>query len=153
MVEKAGEFRRRLRKMRERGKGEEVFEPDLFTRAAAVLKASGIDPEALMKVLEGECPDRTVERALERGEARKAPFVIPLFAFVEPEMYPRMERLLGRISGPYVRWAATLEDLLLSEPLHELNPAIPPKALSRYSFAFLYRFYMEKRKAEEVSRD
>lgn len=140
-----------IRKHREQGKTPLVFQPDAFTRVASVLTAFGVDGKDFLRRLDEEPETETAARALAQGALRKAPVPVPLFALVPPESYAIVETIATRIEGPYRAWAETPEDLLLCRPLYALNPNIAPRLLSRYSYAFLYRFYAAKKRALEAS--
>lgn len=140
-----------IQKRRERSKTREVFEPDAFTCVAAILEAFGLSGETFLRLLDEEPVSRTVARALAREGPRKTVVSLPLFALVDPPEFPPLETILSRVQCPYLRWAASPEDVLLSRPLYALHPSIPPRRLKRYSYAFLYRYYAAKKRAPEAS--
>jgi hypothetical protein len=140
-----------IRKQREKGKTPEVFQPDAFTRVAAVLMAFRVDGKEFLKRLDEEPASETAACALARGALRKTPVAVPLFALVAPELYAVVETITARVDGPYLGWAESPEDLLLCRPLYAVHPGIPPRLLSRYAYAFLYRFYAGKKQALEAT--
>ncbi len=140
-----------IQKRRERSKTPEVFEPDAFTRVAAILEAFGLNGESFLRLLDEEPVSRTVARALAREGPRKASVPLPLFALVDPSEFAPLETILSRVQCPYLPWAASPEEVLLSRPLYALDPSIPPQRLKRYSYAFLYRYYAAKKRAPEAS--
>lgn len=144
-------IRHSVRKHREKGKTPQVFQPDAFTRVAAVLMAYGVDGEEFLRWL-GEARDwERAARAFARGSVRKTPVPAPLFALVAQQSYAVFQAIASRVQGPYLTWAETPEDLLLCRALYAVNPKIDPRLLSRYSYAFLYRFYTAKKRALEAS--
>ncbi|WP_448382462.1 hypothetical protein [Desulfosoma sp.] len=140
-----------IRKQRQKGKTPEVFQPDAFTRVAAVLMAFGGDEKEFLRRLDEEPASETAARALARGALRKTPVPVPLFALVVPESYAAVETITARVDGPYLAWAESPDDLLLCRALYAVHPKIAPRLLSRYAYAFLYRFYAAKRRALEAS--
>ncbi|MEJ5348958.1 MAG: hypothetical protein WHS46_09755 [Desulfosoma sp.] len=144
------ELRDRLRQRRARNQSEAEFEPDIFTRVVAILDHYGMRAEDL--AFHREPIDGIVCRVLTRGEIRKKKLPPILFGFAHAKSFSAVKDLLDRLESPYLRWAGSPEDLLLSRPLFALHSQLPAHLLSRYSFAFLYRFYAEKRRGKEDLR-
>ncbi len=144
------ELRDRLRQRRTRNQSQAEFEPDIFSRVVAILDHYGMRAEDL--VFHREPVDCIVSRALTRGDIRKKEIGSVLFGFADAKTFGAIKDLLDRLESPYLRWAGSLEDLVLSRPLFALHPELPAHLLSRYSFAFLYRFYAEKRRGKEDLR-
>lgn len=144
--------RDRIKQHRARDKGQEAFQPDRFTRAALILECDRLHPEDLLLALDREPVERTVSQALMQGEIRKAGARGALFGLVDPQSFAGVMEILRRVDSPYLPWAASRADLLLSRPLYALKSTIPSWILSRYSFAFLYRYYAAKCRGKETPR-
>lgn len=128
-----------------------AFEPNSYTRLVRILERDHLRPEDLLLALDQEPVEHTVAQALMQGEIRKTMADGALFALVEPQRFPGVMELLKRIDTPYLPWAASRADLLLSRPLYGVKSTIPAARLSRYSFAFLYRYYVGKCQGKEIS--
>ncbi|WP_123290566.1 hypothetical protein [Desulfosoma caldarium] len=137
--------RDRIKRHRAQDKGQESFQPDRFSRVALILERDHLQPRDLLIALDREPVEHTVSQALMQGEIRKAGACGALFGLVDPQFFGGVMEILRRVDSPYLPWAASRADLLLSRPLYALKSTIPPWILSRYSFAFLYRYYAAKR--------
>lgn len=142
--------RDRIKQHRARETGPTAFEPNIFTRLVRILELDHLRPEDLLLALDQEPVDHTVAQALRQGEIRKNVADGALFALVDPHSFSRVMELLQRIDSPYLPWAASRADLLLSRPLYAVKSTIPTARLSRYSFAFLYRYYAWKCRGKEM---
>lgn len=144
--------RDRIKQHRARDKGQKVFQTDCFTRVALILERDHLQPEDLLLALDREPVERTVSQALMQDEIRKTMAFGALFALVDSQSFAGVMEILRRVDSPYLPWAASRADLLLSRPLYALQCTIPSWMLSRYSFAFLYRYYAAKRRDKETPR-
>lgn len=69
----------------------------------------------------------------------KDPFEPPLFALATEEEYRLTQAIVEKIDNPYLLFAHSPEELLLSRPLFSLNPNLGPETLARVHFDTLLR--------------
>jgi hypothetical protein len=63
----------------------------------------------------------------------------PLFSLSTEEEYRVTIAILNVASNPYLHFASSPEEILLSRPLFDLNPSLEPDKLTRCDFATLLR--------------
>ena len=68
----------------------------------------------------------------------KTPMASPLFSLVPQEEYSLAMSIINKVDNPYLVFAHSPEEILLSKPLYRLNPDISPEALMRYHFESLF---------------
>jgi len=95
----------------------------------------------------GESPlpldlDRSIPR-------ERKPLLIPLYALVTEDEYRVTRGILEKVSNPYLAYAQSPEDILLSGPLFKRNSTLPADRLVRWPFETLL---LCERAKEEVQR-
>ena len=68
----------------------------------------------------------------------KVPVESPLFSLVTKEEYFLTISIIEKVDNPYLRFAHSPEEVLLSKPLYRLNPSLASEKLMQYHFETLY---------------
>jgi hypothetical protein len=72
-----------------------------------------------------------------RSEA-KPPYEAPLFFLATPEEYQVIQKILAVQDNPYLGWAQSPEEILLSRPLWQRRPGLDREVLTSRHFAALW---------------
>jgi hypothetical protein len=72
-----------------------------------------------------------------RSEAKPV-YAPPLFFLATPEEYRVIQEILAVLTNPYLAWAGSPEEILLSQPLWHRRPDLSPEALADRHFAELF---------------
>jgi hypothetical protein len=118
---------------RAREKKKQPIRQDDFTQVSSIVKEYGLD-ESFLSVLNEMVGSETGKNLRVRA---KAPMQPPLFSLATKEEYSITMSILGKVHNPYLKFAQSPEEILLSEDLYRLNPSIPPEKLTRFHFETL----------------
>ncbi len=150
----AGKIRNdRVRKRRTRELGNR-----LFNVVANIVKTYGLKADFLELV-------ETVGDRVERGTAAslrvrpKGDPEVPPYVLVSAEEYRLVCAVLARVDNPYLAFARSPEEILLSEALYARNPRLEPERLLSHDFETLLlregageeSAHMERRAGEAAS--
>jgi hypothetical protein len=61
-----------------------------------------------------------------------------LFSLVTKEEYSLTVSIIDKIQNPYLKFASSPEEIILSSPLYHINPSLDSEKLMRYHFMTLY---------------
>ena len=75
----------------------------------------------------------------------KTPVVRPIFSLVSEGEYYLTKSIIHKADTPYLVFAHSPEEILLSKSLYRLNPAINAEKLNRYHFETLFLHECAKR--------
>ncbi|RLA90342.1 MAG: hypothetical protein DRG58_02445 [Deltaproteobacteria bacterium] len=127
-----------LRGQRARRKSKAPFRISLFTRICFLVQTYALGASFIDQL------DRPGTQLLEESWARdpvpaKAPWQPPLFALATPGEYQVTMAIITRINNPYLHFVQSPAEILLCQPLFELNPDLSPEVLATYHFAALWQ--------------
>lgn len=121
----------------------EPFRPTLYTRVSALVRRHGLGDEFLRAL---EAPSVFPRR--QEGAAipprRKEPSVPSLFGLSTPEEHRVTLAILARASNPYLEYAASPDEILLSRELFRRKPSLSPETLACHHFETLLLEYEER---------
>lgn len=127
------DIRRHLKQARTRTK--KPFARTAFTVVSALVREYGLDHGFLAQLRDFSLPGAAELLAL--GLVEKDSFEAPLFSLTGAPGYWLTQEILAAADNPYLRFAHSPEELLLSGPLFRLNPELAPAALARVHFRTL----------------
>ncbi|MGQ9688598.1 MAG: hypothetical protein ACUVXF_07415 [Desulfobaccales bacterium] len=129
-----------VRQSRERGREKEPFCPSLFTQVGGLVRRHGLG-EVFLRVM-GALNDTQAEVLARRHRgAAKPQYEPPLFFLATQGEYQAIQQILTVLSNPYLRWARSPEELLLSPFLWRRRPDLTPEMLAERHFAELFLLF------------
>ncbi|MEJ2092633.1 MAG: hypothetical protein P8X65_10625 [Syntrophobacterales bacterium] len=125
-----------LRRQRLRGKEKPPFSPSLFSHVGGLVRRHhlGADFCRRLGTLTAEGAE---ELARSRRSDAKVPYEPPLFFLATPKEYQVIQEILSGLDNPYLAWAQSPEEILLSHPLWRQRPDLDPEDLAHRHFAAL----------------
>lgn len=127
----------RIRGDRVRQSRKAVGERRLFPVVASIVKAHGLKPDFLGLM-------ETVGKYAGPGEAAgvlrirpKSTLEVPPYVLVSAEEYRLIRRIMEKSDNPYLAFARSPEEVLLSARLYATNPGLDGARLLRYDFETL----------------
>jgi hypothetical protein len=126
-----------LRQDRARGKVKEPFSPSLFSHLGGLVRRHrlGEDFCRLIGSMTAVGAETLARRC--RTEA-KPPYEAPLFFLATPEEYRVIQKILADLDNPYLAFAHSPEEILLSAILWQRRPGLDPEVLTSRHFAALW---------------
>jgi hypothetical protein len=126
-----------LRRDRARGRVKEPLPPSLFSHLGGLVRRHGLGETfcRLMGPMTAQGAE-TLARAC-RAEPKPA-YEAPLFFLAAPEEYRVIHQILSELDNPYLAYARSPEEILLSRPLWQRRPGLDPEALSSRHLAALW---------------
>jgi hypothetical protein len=126
-----------LRRERARGLGKTPLPPSLFSHVGGLVRRHRLG-ETFHRLLASMTPKgaETLARAC-RMEA-KPRYEAPLFFLATPEEYQVIQQILAELDNPYLAWARSPEEILLSLPLWQRRPGLDQETLAHRHFAALW---------------
>jgi hypothetical protein len=127
------EFRQQVQaRRRER----QPFRRSRFTRVGGVVRRYGLD-ESFCRLLAGMDQRRAELLARAHASQAKPPYEPPLFFLATPEEYAVIQEILQLQDHPYLAFAHSPEEMLLSGILYTHVPDLDPELLATRHFASL----------------
>lgn len=126
-----------LRRDRVQGKEKKPLPPSLFSHIGGLVRRHrlGEDFSWLIRSMTAEGA-QTLARTC-RSEA-KPPYEAPLFFLATVEEYQVIRQILAVLDNPYLAWARSPEEILLSAPLWQRRPGLDPEVLTSRHYAALF---------------
>ena len=126
-----------IKQQRAKQREKQPFEKDVFNPVSAIVKQYGLEQNFLDGFDNGDAYLPGESLASHRVKV-KAPLEIPLFSLVTEDEYTLAMSIIRRVdNNPYLKFAATPEEIILCTPLYRLNPKLHPEKLTRYHFETL----------------
>jgi hypothetical protein len=122
-------------RLRERAK--EPFSPSLFSQVGGLVRRYHLG-EAFCRTIETITEEAADKLAGEGASLAKVPYEPPLFFLATPEEFQVIQEILSGLDNPYLRWAHSPEEMLLSQTLWRRRPGLEPQELATRHFAGLY---------------
>jgi hypothetical protein len=111
-------------------------EPGIFQVLGCIVKAHGLKRDFLERLKRAVGDRRRNEGQSLRVRAKSA-LEVPPFVLVSWEEYGLVREIMATVDNPYLVFARSPEEILLSTPLHEKNPALEPGELLHHEFETL----------------
>ena len=133
-----------IRHKRTRKRKKQLFEREVFTKISALVRWYGLDENFLKKFdnVEDYPPGEKMDFIRVRT---KKPFDFPLFSLSSRDEYDLTRALLRKVNNPYLSFAHSPEEILLSGILYHMNAELRPEEFRRYDFETLL-FYEHAKK-------
>jgi hypothetical protein len=125
-----------FRQDRLRGKEREPLAPSLFSHVGGLVRHYRLEEAFCRRIGEMTAASaETLARTLQ--SAPKAPYQPPLFFLADLEEYQVIQEIISGLENPYLAWASSPEEILLSQTLWNRRPDLAPEALAIHHFATL----------------
>jgi hypothetical protein len=125
-----------LRQDRARGKKKEPFSPSLFSHIGGLVRRHRLR-EDFCRLIESMIASGTETLARRCVSDAKPQYEAPLFFLAAREEYQVIQKILAGLDNPYLAWAHSPEEILLSTPLWQKRPGLDPEILTSRHFAAL----------------
>jgi len=136
MLTPEADLRRRLTKERRQRQAEQPFQRSLFVKVQALVERYGLGEDFL-----GRIDKFTGNFSLAKLQANvvraKEILPLPLFALATPEQYRLVMAIIEKVNNPYLHFAHSPEEILLSTPLFRGHPDLAPEKLAAHHFQAL----------------
>jgi len=121
---------------RVRQRKKQPYKRELFNTISCIVKGYGLSEDFLE--LLGKTEDYPARKSMELAEVKaKKKFEFPPFCLVSKEEYRLAMTITGQLDNPYLQFARSPEEILLSAPLYEANPLLGSDDLLRCDFETL----------------
>jgi hypothetical protein len=125
-----------LRSDRVRRRRKQPYGREVFNTVSCIVKGYGLG-EDFLKMLD-QIADYLSRQGMDWNAVRpKKVFELPPFSLVAEDEYRLVRTIAARLDNPYLPFAHSPEEMLLSAPLFEANPALGSEDLLRHDFATL----------------
>jgi hypothetical protein len=126
-----------LRQDRARGKVKDPFSPSLFSHIGGLVRRHrlGDDFCRLIGPMTAAGAETLARRCLSEAKPR---YEAPLFFLATREEYQVIQKILAGLDNPYLYFARSPEEILLSATLWQRRPGLDPEVLTSRYFAVLW---------------
>jgi hypothetical protein len=140
-----------IRSDRKEKKKKEPYKQTLFNRIGAIVKSYSLDDGFLEKLenFTGELPGRNGEFDRIKLKPR---LEIPLFSLLTRDEYRVANKIIHGVENPYLHFANSPDEILLSGSLFLRNPSLPPEALADYHLETLFLCEFAKEKIRDLKQ-
>jgi hypothetical protein len=125
-----------LRRDRTRGQAKSPLAPDLFSQVGGLVRRHRLG-EAFCRLMGTMTGARGGALARACGSHAKPSYEAPLFFLATPEEFHFVQRIVAELANPYLAWARSPEEILLSLPLWQRRPGLDPEILSSRHYGAL----------------
>jgi hypothetical protein len=125
-----------LRQDRARGKVKEPFSPSLFSHVGGLVRRHHLG-EDFCRIVESMTAAEAVTLARRRLSEAKPQYGAPLFFLATSVEYLVSQKILTGLDNPYLAFAHSPEEILLSKTLWRRRPGLDPEVLTSRHFAAL----------------
>ena len=125
----------RRERLRERAK--EPISPSLFSYVGGLVRRHQLGAE-FCRLLENMTEEGAEKLARDHESAAKVQYEPPLFFLATPEEFEVIQEILSDLDNPYLRWAHSPEEMLLSPHLWRRRPGLEPEELAQRHLAALF---------------
>jgi hypothetical protein len=126
-----------LRRDRDRGQAKSPLAPDLFSQVGGLVRRHRLG-EAFCRLMATMSQARAEALARACGSHAKPLYEASLFFLATPEEYQVIDQILSELANPYLAWARSPEEILLSRPLWRRRPGLDPETLNCRHLAALW---------------
>lgn len=139
-----------IRHKRTRKRKKQLFEREVFTKISALVRWYGLDENFLKKL--DNAKDYPPREKMDFVRVRtKKPFDFPLFSLSSRDEYDLTQALLRKVNNPYLSFAHSPEEILLSGILYRMNAELRPEELRRYHFETLLLYEHAKKYLKDIA--
>ncbi len=126
-----------LRRDRIQGKEKEPFPRSLFAHVGGLVRHHRLG-EQFCEMINQMTATKIEDLVRSNQDTHKNLYEPPLFFLATPEEYRAIKEILAEADNPYLAWAASPEEIVLSGPLFTRCPELAPEALATRHFAALF---------------
>jgi hypothetical protein len=125
-----------IRSDRARQRTKQPHKREVLNTVSCIIKWYGLS-ENFLELLD-KTEDYLSQKMMELTAVKaKRAFELPPFSLVSQEEYRLAMTITGKLDNPYLQFAHSPEEILLSAPLYEANPRLRSHDLMRYDFETL----------------
>jgi hypothetical protein len=130
------DLRQKIKSGRARQRKKQAHRREVFNTVSFIVRAYGLD-DNFLELLDNTS-DYHPQMKMEFTEVKiKKVLELPPFSLVSQEEYRLSMTIADRLDNPYLPFAHSPEEILLSAPLYEANPSLRSEDLLRYDFETL----------------
>jgi hypothetical protein len=127
-----------------------LLKRDLFNQICSLVRRFGLDENILN--ISHNADMHLIGKNLESARIRvKESFDLPLFTLTTMEEYHLIKAIMRKFDNPYLQYAYSPEEILLSCTLFQLNPCISLNRLMSFHFATLLQYEHAKKYVIELT--
>jgi hypothetical protein len=127
----------------------QLFEREVFTKISTLIRWYGLD-ENFLKHLDTAENHKPGEKMDYVWVKTKKPFEFPLFSLCTRDEYDMTQAILRKVNNPYVAFAHSPEEILVSGILYHMSAELRPEELRRYDFETLLVYEHAKKALKEL---
>jgi hypothetical protein len=139
-----------IKHKRTRKRKKQLFEREVFTKISTLVRWYGLDENFLKKLDNAEDYPPSEKMDFVRVRTKK-PFEFPLFSLCSWDEYDLTQALLRKVNNPYLSFAHSPEEILLSGILYHMNAELRPEELRRYHFETLLLYEHAKKYLKDIA--
>jgi hypothetical protein len=140
-----------IRNDRVRQRRKQPHERKVFNTVSCIVKEYGLS-ENFLRLL-NQTVDLLSQKRVEFYNIKtKKVAEFPPFSLLSKEEYEVAMAIVGKIDNPYLPFAHSPEEMLLSLPLYEANPLLRPDHLLRHHFETLFQCQRAKEELADLER-
>jgi hypothetical protein len=130
------DLRQEIRSDRARQRKKQARRREVFNTVSSIVRAYGLDDNFLKLLDNSSNYHPQMKTELTEVKIKKV-FELPPFSLVSQREYRLAMTIAGSLDNPYLPFAHSPEEILLSAPLYEANPSLRSEDLMRYDFETL----------------
>ena len=145
------ELLQNIRNDRERQRRGRPLQRSAFHTIICIIREYGLN-EDFLKQLDNS-KDYSSQAMIELTEVKaKKAFEAPPFLLVSQEEYSLARTLIGKLGNPFLQFAHSPEEIVLSLRLYETNPRLGSQDLLRYDFETLFLCQRAKEELADLEK-
>jgi hypothetical protein len=136
---------------RARQRRKQPHERKVFNTVSCIVKGYGLS-ETFLRLL-SQTEDTLTQKRVEFSDIKtKEAFELPPFTLLTQQEYSVVMSIVGMLDNPYLAFAHSPEEMLLSAPLYEANPLLRSDELLRHHFETLLLCQRAKEELADLER-
>ena len=141
----------KIKSERARSKKKKPFQRTLFDKVNGVVRKYSLK-ESFLSILEVS-EDYEAEAQVEFAQLRKKQAIdFPLFSLSAEKEYRLTTAIMDKVDNPYLEFAQSPEEIVLSKRLFDLNPSLGADQLERYHFETLLLCERAKKEMKDLAK-
>ena len=126
----------KIKSDRAQSKKKRLFRRTLFDKVNGLVRTYSLEESFLSRL---EVPEDYVSEAkVEFAQLRKKkPIEFPLYSLSAEEEYRLTTAIMNKVNNPYLEFAQSPDEIVISKTLFDLNPSLGADTLERYHFETL----------------
>jgi hypothetical protein len=141
----------KIKNERARSKQKRPFRRSLFDKVNGLVRAYNLE-ESFLSILEVP-EDYVSETKVEFAQLRKKkPIEFSLYSLSAEAEYRLTTAIMSKVNTPYLEFAQSPDEIVISKPLFDLNPSLGADTLERYHFETLLLCERAKKEMEDLDK-